>query len=107
MRLVVSVYKLTQKFPDSERYGLSSQMRRAAVSIPSNIAEGQGRHSSREFIQFLYIAKGSLAELDTQLLICLSLNLIDNVDDLLEPIKLIRVMLVNLIAKLESPSHKL
>ena len=63
------VYRITQKFPTAETYGLTSQIRRAAISIPSNIAEGQGRASSKEFRQFLGIAMGSLAELETQLII--------------------------------------
>ncbi|MEW6658889.1 MAG: four helix bundle protein [Thermodesulfobacteriota bacterium] len=67
--LVKEVYKLTDKFPTSENFGLTSQIRRAAVSIPSNIAEGQGRNSSKEFRQFLSVALGSVAELETQLII--------------------------------------
>ena len=67
--LVEQVYRLTQRLPQTEIYGLSSQMRRAAVSIPSNIAEGQSRNSTGEFRQALGVAKGSLAELETQLLI--------------------------------------
>jgi four helix bundle protein len=64
--LTTSIYQCTSCFPKSEAYGLSSQMQRAAVSIPSNIAEGAARNSSREFIRFLSIAGGSLSELDTQ-----------------------------------------
>ena len=67
--LVKHIYLVTQKFPSSELYGLVSQMRRAAVSAPSNIAEGQARNSSKEFAQFLAIAYGSLAELETQMII--------------------------------------
>lgn len=69
MTLTKLVYKLTDGFPDRERFGLTSQMRRAAVSVPSNIAEGQARHGTREFLQFLSHASGSLAELETQLLL--------------------------------------
>jgi four helix bundle protein len=61
------IYKTTDRFPVREQFGLTSQARRAAVSIPSNIAEGAARHTKREFVQFLHIAKGSLSELDTQL----------------------------------------
>jgi four helix bundle protein len=65
--LATHLYQVTEKFPKTEIYGLTSQMRRAAVSIPSNIAEGAARASSKEFAQFLNIAGGSLSELDTQL----------------------------------------
>ena len=70
MLLAREIYKLVKFLPVEERYALSDQMRRAAVSIPSNIAEGQARNTSKEFIQFLHIAKGSNAELITQLLLC-------------------------------------
>jgi len=65
IQLAISVYGLTRKFPDEERYGLTSQMRRAAISIASNIAEGFARQGTKEFIHFLYIAVGSANELDT------------------------------------------
>ncbi|SDW85777.1 four helix bundle protein [Lutibacter oricola] len=69
MDLVEIIYVLTKSFPDDEKFGLISQMRRCVVSIPSNIAEGAGRKGNKEFIQFLHIALGSLAELETQYLI--------------------------------------
>ena len=69
MEVTEQVYRLTAEFPKSEVYGLSSQMRRAAVSIPSNIAEGQGRDSTKEFLHFLAIAFGSICELETQLIL--------------------------------------
>jgi four helix bundle protein len=74
MDLVVSVYKLSKGFPKEELYGLTSQLRRAAVSIPANIAEGQGRRSKAEFKQFLGNARGSLLELDTHLELALRLE---------------------------------
>ena len=67
MELTERIYKITPSFPAEEKFGLVSQMRRAAVSIPSNIAEGQARHTTKEFIQFISHAEGSVAELDTQL----------------------------------------
>jgi len=69
MQLVEAIYDTTDSFPQHEIYGLTSQLRRAAVSIPSNIAEGQAHYSNREFIRFLRHSRGSLAEIETQLLI--------------------------------------
>lgn len=71
MRLVSEIYKLTRLLPKEEMYGLINQMRRAAVSVPSNIAEGYERETKKDFIKFLYIAKSSRAELETQIYICL------------------------------------
>ena len=68
------VYRITQGFPTEEKFGLVAQMRRAAVSIPSNIAEGQARHTTGEFIQFISHSEGSLAELDTQLILSIELQ---------------------------------
>lgn len=78
MGLVRNIYTLTQAFPKEEVFGLTSQMRRAAVSIPSNIAEGAARAGEKEFAQFLNVARGSLSELETQLLISVDLGYIDS-----------------------------
>ncbi|MGH8640832.1 MAG: four helix bundle protein [Burkholderiales bacterium] len=74
MRLVRTVYQVSQSFPREELYGLVSQLRRAAVSIPSNLAEGAARSSRKEFSQFLSVSKGSLSELETQLIISTELG---------------------------------
>jgi four helix bundle protein len=74
--LAREIYLLTKKLPSDEKFGLVSQMRRAAVSVPSNIAEGQARHTTGEFVQFISHAEGSVAELDTQLTLCEQLKLL-------------------------------
>jgi four helix bundle protein len=76
IELAKAIYSLTQRFPSDEKFGLISQLRRAAVSVPSNIAEGQARRSSAEFSQFISISLGSLAELETQLIIALELRIV-------------------------------
>ncbi|OAA30176.1 hypothetical protein AT15_00440 [Kosmotoga arenicorallina S304] len=104
IELVTDIYSLTKKFPKSEIYGLTMQMRRAAVSIPSNIAEGNGRGSSKEFIQFLIVSRGSLTELMTQVEISKRLGFIpkDESKDLLEKMERIMMMLNKLITTLRS-----
>ncbi|MBI4166599.1 MAG: four helix bundle protein [Acidobacteria bacterium] len=77
IELVKETYKLTRDFPSDEKFGLVSQMRRAAVSVPSNIAEGQARHTTKEFIQFISHAEGSLAELETQVIVSTELAYCD------------------------------
>ncbi len=77
MDLVEKIYELTRRFPKEELYGLSSQVRKAAVSVPSNIAEGHGRHTTREFLHFLSIASGSLREIETDVLIARRLGYVD------------------------------
>ena len=77
MALVKSVYEVSRHFPDEERYGLTAQVQRSAVSVPNNIAEGAARSGSREFAQFLNISRGSLSELETQLLIAVELGYLE------------------------------
>jgi four helix bundle protein len=82
MELVVSVYSITKTFPQSEQYGLVSQLRRAAVSVPANIAEGAARNGSKEFLHFLGISSGSLSELDTLIDLARQLGYVDNTEEL-------------------------
>ena len=102
--LVKDIYSLTKVFPKDEIYGLTSQMRRCAVSIPSNIAEGSARNYDKEFIQFLYISLGSLSELETQLIISNEVGYIDNID--LRLLEKVRKMLLGLIKYLKSKTHE-
>ena len=97
MLLVEDNYKLTNNFPSDEKYGLSSQIKRAVVSIPSNIAEGAGRKGDKEFIQFLYIAMGSLSELETQLILSNRLRFVSSIDLYLNQLEKIKKMLFGLI----------
>ncbi len=78
MDIAVDIYKASERFPSEERFGLTSQMRKCGVSIPSNIAEGAARNSKKEFVNFLYISSGSLSELDTQLELASRLEFIDD-----------------------------
>ncbi len=82
MKLVRLVYLVTSKFPQAEQYGLTAQLRRSAISIPSNIAEGAARSGAREFAYFLNVARGSISELETQLLIAQELDFIEAEVDL-------------------------
>ncbi|MBE0464418.1 four helix bundle protein [Halomonas colorata] len=102
MDLVEQVYGITKLFPDDERYGLISQMRRCAVSVPSNIAEGAARGSTQEFIRFLYISQGSFSELETQLLIAQRLKYLENISVTLSAINQASAQLGGLIKHLKS-----
>jgi four helix bundle protein len=102
--LVTMIYKITNEFPKEEIYSLTNQIRRAAISIPSNIAEGAARNSTKEFIHFLFISLGSVAELETQIYLSVKLNYIESsasstIQD--ELIKL-RQMILGLIRYLEN-----
>jgi four helix bundle protein len=101
MTLVTQIYKISEDFPKHEIYGLSSQIRRAAISIPSNIAEGAGRKGENEFTRFLYIALGSLSEVETQLEISHRLGYIKDIEVINNSIYFIRNMLANLIKSLK------
>jgi four helix bundle protein len=100
IEIVTEIYKLSRSFPESEKFGLTNQMRRAAVSIPSNIAEGSARHHSKDFIHFLRIADGSAAELETQLIISRKLGFADDIETLLNEVIVVRRMLAALIKSL-------
>jgi len=106
--LVKDVYKISVKFPKEEIYGLTSQIKRATISIPSNISEGASRQSNKEFIQFLYIALGSASEVETQLIIAKELNFIDSkdLDYLLKSLEKIKKMLNGLIKSLKVKNEK-
>ncbi|NRR91013.1 four helix bundle protein [Winogradskyella undariae] len=94
--LVEEIYSLTKDFPSSENYGLTSQLRRAAVSLPSNIAEGSSRGSTKDFIRFLNIASGSLSEVETQLIIAERIGYVAFPDTLKNNINSIQKMLYRL-----------
>ncbi len=100
MRLAADIYRGTRRLPASEQYGLQTQIRRAAVSIPSNIAEGAARSSSADFSRFLAIAMGSLAELQTQLLLCEDLEFLKHEEAVHQRIRVVRLMLSRLRASL-------
>lgn len=109
VELVTEVYVATSRFPREEMYGLTSQMRRSAVSIPSNIAEGQGRATKGEFVQFLAHARGSLYELKTQALIARRLGYLssDSEDGLISQSNEVGRILNGLSSSLGGPSRKL
>ncbi len=102
IELVKEIYGLVRRFPKEELYGLGNQLRRSSISIPSNIAEGQARQSAREFKQFLFIALGSLAEVDTQLVIAgeLGFVVVHDVQRLEEEVTELRKMISGLVRKL-------
>jgi four helix bundle protein len=91
--LVKTVYVLTKSFPKDEQFSLTSQVRRCVISIPSNIAEGYGRQSNKETIHFLHIARGSLFELETQLILAEDLNYISDIDIVLKEIERVKKLL--------------
>lgn len=104
MELVTGIYRLTSDFPSEEKFGLSSQMRRAAISIPSNIAEGAARKNTKEYIQFLHHALGSAAEIETQLDLSNRLGFAENIEMLNHTNNEIIYMLTGLIKALKNKS---
>ncbi len=102
MQLVTQIYSITKNLPREELYGLTSQIRRSSVSIPSNIAEGYGRNSRNDYLRFLQISIGSLFELQTQLEICLNLKYLpeNNHSEIYEQSREVERMLSSLIRKL-------
>ena len=104
MDVATATYRLTAAFPSHERFGLTSQMRRAAVSVPSNIAEGSGRESKTDFRQFVLVERGSACELQTQLMLCIRLNYCQQplADDLLRQVDEVGRMLNGLATFLKS-----
>jgi len=105
IEFVEFIYKISAQFPKEEIYGLSSQIRRAAVSVPSNIAEGAARQSNQEFIQFLYISLGSLSEVETQIYIAYKLGYMENIDKININIVNIKKMLLGLIKYLKGKEN--
>lgn len=97
MDLVVDIYQITDSLPKSELFGLTSQIRRAAVSVPSNIAEGSARKNTKEYIQFLYIALGSITEVDTQLELIGRLKFAAVTPQRYDKVEHVKKMLLNLI----------
>ena len=109
MNLVVEIYNETKKFPKEEMFGLSQQMRRSAVSVPSNIAEGCSRNGKKETIQFLFIAKASLAELETQIIISNQVGYISDtlLKEIITKIDEIKRILVGLIKLYKSKNSNI
>lgn len=101
VELTKKVYEITKMFPQDERFGLTNQLRRASVSIPSNIAEGAGRNSDKEFIQFLAIATGSCYEVETQIIIAIELKYVEAANDIFQFIEEIQKMLYTFSNKLK------
>jgi four helix bundle protein len=105
IQLTNEIYSITKTFPKYERFGLSSQMERSAVSVASNIAEGAARGSDKEFIRFLNYSIGSVSELETQLFIAKNQNYINDIDKITEEISIVRQKLYGLVRFLKNKTH--
>ncbi len=106
MKLVKMIYAASANFPKSEIYGLTSQIRRAAVSIPSNLAEGAGRSGQKEFLNFLSISRGSLCELETQCLLASDLGFLENSHEILDQIDKVFGLIGGLMNSIRNRSKK-
>lgn len=104
IEFVAEVYQFTGDFPDEEKFGLTSQLRRAAISIPTNISEGSSRKSTREFIQFTYFSLGSASEVETLIEICTKLDIGSSIkaDDINHKLEAIKRMLLSLVKSLKN-----
>lgn len=102
IKLVTNIYEIIKNFPKDEIYGLTSQMRRCAVSIPSNIAEGCARFSDKETLKFLSVAIGSASELETQVIISKNIGYIDNIDNLIVQISSLKKLILGLVKYLNT-----
>ena len=101
IELVIDIYKETKRFPKTETYGLCSQMQRAAISYPSNIAEGAARNTNSDYVRFIYISLGSLSELETQVIISKELGYLSDIKSLISKIEILRKMTLSLIKHLK------
>ena len=106
MDFVTEIYRLTNLFPSEEKFGLTSQMRRAAISIPSNMAEGAARKNTKEYIQFIYISLGSSSEIETQLELAKRLGFVEDIESLNNTNNEIIYMLTGLIKSLTNKLEK-
>jgi len=106
IELVNNIYRETREFPKDERFGLTAQIRRSAVSIPSNIAEGSARGSRKDLLRFLYYSLGSIAELETQLIIAGAQEFLKESDVVLESVETLRRKLLNFIKYQKSKLEK-
>ena len=106
IKLVTDIYIITKNYPKDEIYALTSQMRRCAVSIPSNIAEGCTRFSDKETLKFLSIAMGSISELETQIIISKNIGYIEDIDDIINQISSVKKLILGLVKYLNTKTEQ-